>query len=134
MIHNVRTDAYGVDYNDAGNLSDALLAANKSIINAYIDKTGMESEELQELMNQEKYMDAREAVERGFIDKIMDFSKPPQMAADATSGLITEESARTLRNIMLKNEHSCKNKEHEDDILIKKATANLRLLNLKKEI
>ena len=35
---------------------------------------------------------------------------------------------------MLKNAHSCKNEEHEDDILIKKVTANLRLLNLKKEI
>ena len=33
------------------NTGDALRAANQSIINAYIDKTGMDTDTLQNLMN-----------------------------------------------------------------------------------
>jgi len=40
MIHNVQTEASG-DYRDMDNTSDSLRAANQSIINAYMDKTGM---------------------------------------------------------------------------------------------
>ena len=127
MIHNVKTDAHG-DYNDMFQAGDTLLSANQSIINAYLDKTGMESERLQELMDKETYMSAQQAVELGFVDKVM-FSDSSPTLVNSASGMIPEKTIKKLRNLI-------KNLDHDDsDFLMQKnmAAARLRLINLKGE-
>lgn len=127
MIHNVKTDAHG-DYNDMFQAGDTLLSANQSIINAYLDKTGMESERLQELMDKETYMSAQQAVELGFVDKVM-FSDSSPTLVNSASGMIPEKTIKKLRNLI-------KNPDHDDsDFLMQKnmAAARLRLINLKGE-
>lgn len=127
MIHNVKTDTYG-DYNDMFQAGDTLLSANQAIINAYLDKTGMASERLQELMDKETYMSAQQAVELGFVDKVM-FSDSSPTLVNSTSGIIPEKTIKKLRNLI-------KNPDHDDsDFLMQKnmAAARLRLFNLKGE-
>lgn len=127
MIHNVKTDTYG-DYNDMFQAGDTLLSANQAIINAYLDKTGMASERLQELMDKETYMSAQQAVELGFVDKVM-FSDSSPTLVNSTSGIIPEKTIKKLRNLI-------KNPDHDDsDVLMQKnmAAARLRLFNLKGE-
>ena len=124
MIHNVKTSASG-DYRDMDNTGDALRAANQSIMNAYIDKTGMDAEILQDLMDRKTYLSAQQAVDHGFVDKIM-FSDNAIPMQNAFGGIPPETIAK-LRN-MIKDPG-----QKTPDFLIHKAQAELRLklLNLK---
>lgn len=126
MIHNVKTETRG-DYNDMFHSGETLLSANKGIINAYLEKTGMSPEKLQELMDQETYMSAQQAVEMGFVDKVM-FQDISPVLVNASSGMLPEAAMKKLRNLI-------KNQEPEaTDLITKnKAAAQLRLLNLKGE-
>ena len=99
MIHNVRTSASG-DYRNMDQTGNALRAANQSIINAYIDKTGMEAAALQDLMDRETYLSAQQAVEYGFVDKIMfsDNAIPMYQGFD----VIPDETIEKSRNMISK--------------------------------
>lgn len=70
MIHNVSTTNKG-DYNSMDKVSEILKTANKTISNVYRLKTGLNEEELLDLMNKETWMDATKAMELKFIDSII---------------------------------------------------------------
>lgn len=126
MIHNVKTWSSG-DYRDMKYTAEALRAANESIINAYVAKTGMTQEELQGLMDRETYMAAAQAVEYGFIDKVMFTEQAPELRNGF--GLLPEETLKKIKNL-IKNPTP-----PEPDILMQKnkAAMKLKLLNLRGE-
>ena len=126
MIHNVKTWSSG-DYRDMEYTAEALRAANESIINAYVAKTGMTQEELQGLMDRETYMAAAQAVEYGFIDKVMFTEQAPELRNGF--GLLPEETLKKIKNL-IKNPTP-----PEPDILMQKnkAAKKLKLLNLRGE-
>lgn len=70
MIHNVSCSQHG-DYNAMDKMSDILKNANVSVSNIYQLKTGMKEKELLKLMNEETWLDAKKAMEYGFIDEII---------------------------------------------------------------
>ena len=70
MIHNVSTYGSG-DYRDFAHISETLKKLNKSIMNAYQIKTGKSEREILELMDKETWMEANEAKNQGFVDKIL---------------------------------------------------------------
>lgn len=128
MIHNVQTSASG-DYRDMDNTGNALRAANQSIMNAYTDKTGMDTGTLQDLMDRETYLSAQQAVEYGFVDRIM-FSKDD--AIPMNNGLygIPDETIEKIRNII-----KAPGPDTPDIFRKKEQTAmRLRILNLKGEL
>lgn len=86
MIHNVSSGAEG-DYRDMANASDMLKKANDSIANAYQLKTGIEHEEIINLMNQTFWLSPKEAVKLGFADKVM-FEEENKLQMTATIGHI----------------------------------------------
>lgn len=126
MIHNVKTWSSG-DYRDMEYTAEALRAANESIINAYVAKTGMTQEELQGLMDRETYMAAAQAVEYGFVDKIMFAEQVPELRNGF--GLLPEETLKKIKNL-IKNPTL-----PEPDILMQKnkAAMKLKLLDLRGE-
>lgn len=126
MIHNVKTWSSG-DYRDMEYTAEALKAANESIINAYMAKTGMTQEELQGLMDRETYMAAARAVEYGFVDKVMFAEQAPELRNGF--GLLPEETLKKIKNL-IKNPTP-----PEPDILMQKnkAAMKLKLLNLRGE-
>lgn len=72
MIHNPMSGLCG--YYDSSELSKAinmLTATKDSIINAYVEKTGLSKQKLSNMMDAETWMDGNEAVEKGFADKLM---------------------------------------------------------------
>lgn len=69
MIHNPSTMAFG-DHNEMEKTIEVLTAVKESIINAYQAKTGLSRQELSDLMEQETWMSAHTALEKGFVDKI----------------------------------------------------------------
>lgn len=125
MIHNVKTWSSG-DYRDMEYTAEALRAANESIINAYVAKTGMTQEELQGLMDRETYMAAAQAVEYGFIDKVMFTEQAPELRNGF--GLLPEETLKKIKNLIKNPTPS-----GPDILMQNKAAMKLKLLNLRGE-
>ena len=99
MIHNVSSYATG-DYNDMAHESGVLLKASKAVATAYRLKTGMTEDELIGLMDDETWLTADEAVEKGFIDKVAEYSnssKEVKLAA-SLNGLIPDTIVKQMRN------------------------------------
>ena len=95
MVHNVSTSASG-DYHDMDKTSETLQKANKAIAAAYIEKTGMTEAEALAMMDAESWLPAKEAVEKGLIDKIADNGNL-QLAA-SLSNLLPLSAVNKLKN------------------------------------
>lgn len=85
MIHNASTIAIG-DHNEMSKTSDFLQSVNRSIASAYQQKTGLNQDELLDLMNKETWLTAEEAKEKGFVDEIM-FDEQIKAVASAPGAL-----------------------------------------------
>ena len=70
MIHNPSTVAFG-DHNDMQKAIDMLSSVKDSIVNAYVERTGLSRNKLSKLMEDETWMDATKAVELHFADEII---------------------------------------------------------------
>ena len=70
MIHNPSTLAMG-DRSDMEKAISMLDEIKESIINAYMNKTGLSRKKLSDLMDAETWMNAKKAVELGFADAVM---------------------------------------------------------------
>lgn len=121
MVHNVSGSAYG-DYRDMVHKAEVLETANRSIASAYMEKTGKSIDELQSIMDHETWMDARKAVEYGFVDEVM-FEEDPVL----TNG-IGVLSADTIK----KMKKTIGNPQAEADFLM--AKTKLKLLKAKGEM
>lgn len=91
MIHNVSTRAQG-DYRDMEHAAEVLKNSNKALAAAFVAKTGKTETEILELMNRETWYTAQQAVDAGFVDRIMfensHAKQPMQLAASFGSGLL----------------------------------------------
>lgn len=104
MIHNVSSYAAG-DYRDLQHESEVLKNYNTSIANAYILKSGISQEKLLELMNNETWFNAQQALENKLVDEIM-FDEGNQLkmvASSRDSQLIPMEVINKVKNELLKN-------------------------------
>lgn len=102
MIHNVQSGTHG-DYREMEHSAEVLREANRSIMLAYREKTGMSEDELLSLMDNETFMSADTAIEFGFVDKMSDYGKEAkapdsgvQLAASMT-GLLPAATIRKFR-------------------------------------
>ena len=102
MIHNVQSGTHG-DYREMEHSAEVLREANRSIMSAYREKTGMSEDELLSLMDNETFMSADTAIEFGFVDKMSDYGKEAkapdtgvQLAA-AMTGLLPAATIRKFR-------------------------------------
>lgn len=68
-IHNPFGLAFG-DYSELGQAAAAAEAMRNAYAQAYMDKTGMELDEIKDLMDADTVMSAQEAFDYGFIDEI----------------------------------------------------------------
>ena len=130
MIHNVSCSSSG-DYRDMDHTSDVLKAAKKAVASAYRDKTGMTEKELLKMMDNETWLSADEAVEKGFIDEKM-FSKkePIVMYNSASTHMINRDKLQKLKDKLQNETKEKKEPENkEKDILL----AQLEILKLKGE-
>ena len=70
MIHNPATIAMG-NTKDMEAAIAMLNEVKESILNAYVDKTGLSRNKLSKMMDDESWFNAKKAVELGFADKIL---------------------------------------------------------------
>jgi hypothetical protein len=101
MIHNAASGARG-DYRDLQHGADFLKNYNISIANAYMLKSGMTQEELLELMNQETWFTAQQALEKKLVDEIMfDLGSQPNIVASTGMAImLPPEVIEKMRNEM----------------------------------
>ncbi|MCY7218511.1 head maturation protease, ClpP-related [Streptococcus dysgalactiae] len=73
MVHKALFNWVRGNSDDLDKASNALKSSDKAIVNAYVAKTGKSEDEIMDLMRNETYMSAQEAVENGFADEVMTF-------------------------------------------------------------
>lgn len=107
MIHNASNRAEG-DYQEMDENSAFLQNVNKSIMNAYTQKTGKTGEELKVMMDATTWMTSQQALEANFIDKVM-FAETTQAVASASNhpmledGMLPQAVIDKMRNELTKN-------------------------------
>lgn len=71
MIHDPLVGLYGYYNNtEMQKMMDELAVVKNTIVEAYAGRTGIPKDEISDMMTEEKWMDGREAVERGFATKL----------------------------------------------------------------
>ncbi len=70
LVHNPWTIAI-VDTEEIHKLGDDMNKIKNSITKIYVDKTGLKDDEVKALMNENRFMDADEALKKGFVDEIV---------------------------------------------------------------
>lgn len=73
MVHKALFNWVAGNSDDLDKASNALKSSDKAIVNAYVAKTGKSEDEIMDLMRNETFMSAQEAVENGFADEVMSF-------------------------------------------------------------
>lgn len=103
MIHNASTVTRG-DRQEHAHTAKFLKNTDESIANSYLLKTGMKQEDLLRLMNNETWLNAQDALEKGFVDEIM-FDEGNQLRATASiqSSVIPQEVIDKMRNSNIKS-------------------------------
>lgn len=100
MIHNASVVAWG-DHRDMDKAAEMLRTTNKSVASAYRQKSGLSEEELLSLMNEETWMTAETAKEKGFVDEIMFEDEHIKLVASAP-GALPQQVINKVRNDALK--------------------------------
>lgn len=90
MIHKALLGYVSGNSDDLEKAVNALKSSDQAIVNAYVSKTGLSEEEIFELMKNETFMSANEAIERGFADELMTFEKNLGAVASLESGLLPQ--------------------------------------------
>lgn len=91
MIHNPWSGVWG-DANEMRKMADTLDVIKDGIMNAYIEKTGKNKEELSVLMDNETWLTGEKAVESGFCDELMFDPNPPQAAMNGKFMIVNSVS------------------------------------------
>ena len=94
MIHNVSCRAAG-DHRDMEHTAQVLINANEALAAAYVAKTGKSKGDILALMAEETWFTAEQAVQEGFIDRIMfaetqTASQPLRLAASYGADLLPQ--------------------------------------------
>ncbi|MFI3078990.1 head maturation protease, ClpP-related [Streptococcus sp. 2021WUSS124] len=93
MIHKASFREVSGNSDDLERASEALKSIDKSIINAYVSKTGLDEDKLMEMMKKETYMSAHEAVELGFADEVMSF----EAVANGADNMLSDDEIANAR-------------------------------------
>lgn len=100
MIHKARIIQSG-NHKVFDQWSEILQSHDAGIANAYQLKTGMNQGKLLDLMDKETYLNAKSALELGFVDEIM-FDDNLQLSA--SHGGIPPDVVNKIKNLLVKNE------------------------------
>lgn len=101
MIHNASVAANG-NKEELDKLSNLLRGIDESIINAYEFKTGLARDEIANLMEQDKWFNAEEAVKYGFANEVM-FEDKLTVTNSALDTVIPHSSVNKLKNLLIQN-------------------------------
>ncbi|MDA2395103.1 Clp protease ClpP [Bacillus cereus] len=123
MIHNASVLSGG-DHRDMSKAAEMLKVTDRTLVNAYVIKSGKSEEELLNMMADETWMGPQQALENNFVDEIMFMENPVKMTAStATAAMLPQKVIDGFRNGTMNKGQG-----------ITKEDLNAALLGLKNEI
>ena len=111
MVHNASVGSVSGDYHVMDKTSDTLKKVNQTIAAAYVEKSGMTEQQALELMDNETWLTAEEAVRYGLVDEISKGGERlvasaatllPQAVIDKITAMMEEETGRKNASAKLK--------------------------------
>ncbi|WP_057194924.1 head maturation protease, ClpP-related [Limosilactobacillus fermentum] len=102
MIHQVWSNTQG-NADDMRTSADSLDSADQAVVNAYEAKTGLDRDSILSMMQQETWMDAQEAVDKGFADKIMFVDEKQPQLVNATHSIPSRKAINKFLTMMAKS-------------------------------
>lgn len=128
MVHCVSSGARG-NHSDMEHMAEVLRTADDALSNAYIQKTGMTKEEVLTMMENETWLTAEQAKEKGLVDGIMFEENNPLRLTASNIELPSEEKLNQIKELINKQ-----TSENDDSaFLIEKIKAQYKLLDLRGE-
>ncbi|MCH5379836.1 head maturation protease, ClpP-related [Limosilactobacillus reuteri] len=101
MIHKASTVAMG-NADDLAHDSKMMDSTDQSIINAYEAKTGMNRDDILQMMANETWMTAQEAVDKGFADNVSAGTKTSKVVNSISTPLINSDAIAKIKTLMAK--------------------------------
>lgn len=101
MIHKASTVTMG-NADDLAHDSKMMDSTDQSIVNAYEAKTGMNRDDILQMMSNETWMTAQEAVDKGFADNISAGTKTPQVVNAISTPFINSDAIAKIKTLMAK--------------------------------
>lgn len=103
MIHKASTVSTG-NADDFAHDSKMLDVTDQSIVNAYEAKTGMDRDDILQLMADETWLSAQDAVDKGFADNILTGSKTPQVVnAVSNQPVLNATAIAKIKTVLAKS-------------------------------
>ena len=110
MIHNASMLGHG-DHRDMTKASQVLRTTDKTIVNAYVIKSGKSEDELLSMMAEETWMSPQQALEHKLVDEIMFIDNTVKISAySAAPNMIPQKVIDGIRNKVM-NEKKSEEKE-----------------------
>ncbi len=103
MIHQASSYGGG-NKDDLAHEINVLDGIDKSIASAYESKTGMPQGDLLNMMAQETWIGAQEAVDKGFADEIMFVDEKQAAFSNTTANIVPKSAVNKLLNLLNKSE------------------------------
>lgn len=102
MIHQVWSNTQG-NADDMRSSAESLDSADQAVVNAYAMKTGLDRETILSMMRQETWMNAQEAVDKGFADKIMFVDEKQPQLVNATHSIPSRKAINKFMTLLAKS-------------------------------
>ena len=127
MIHKAWSGMQG-NADDMNHEASVLQSIDDSISNAYRQKTGLPYEKIQQLMSNETWMNAQDAVDKGFVDEIMFVDEKQPAALNSISEIPSKQAINKFMNLISKinNEPESQPKEEQSVDLLNQKLAILK--------
>lgn len=124
MIHKASTISRG-NADDLAHDSKMMDVADQSIVNAYEAKTGMNRDDILQLMANETWMTAQDAVDKGFADSVSTGSETPQLVNSIGNQPILNSAAIAKIKTVLAKARDAK-PENKAETPVEKPTPSLK--------
>lgn len=111
MIHKAQTDGSG-NADDFTHTAGVLNTTDRTIAGIYEAKTGKSEAEVLNLMKNETYLTAQDAVDQGFADEIMQTADKAPQVVNALHSIPDKEAVKKFMSL-LKMQKSVKNQIHK---------------------
>lgn len=101
MIHKAWIDSQG-NADDLEHQANVLGTIDQSIASAYEKKTGMNQDELLQMMSNETWLTAKDAVDKGFADEIMFEDEQTPVFNSTEKPVVSKATLNKFRNMQMK--------------------------------
>ena len=127
MVHCVSSGARG-NHSDMEKMAEILRTADDALSNAYVAKTNMSKEEVLAMMEEETWLTAEQAKEKGLIDAIMFEEKEPLLMTASNFELPSEEKINRIKSMIEEQSRDA------SAFLIQKTQTQFNLLKMRGEM